>query len=363
MRKTLVLMLAVASLVLGCASRVPVSTMPSSPATAEPVPPTSEPMPSAVTPSPTLVAMPRGTVDPDIYVDIYDVDKAWAGTTIFPDNHNSERPRIIEVNMLGEIIWEYLVPQDLKQYTNPGFDVEMLPNGNILFVLPRNGICEIDRSGKVVWSYLTAEVSHDADRLPSGNTLFVFGAEDQKSSAQVREINSKGETVWAWYARDYFDKSPYADIYLEGWTHTNAVTRLESGNAIISLRNFGFVVEVDPKGAVVRTIGEGALRNQHDPEPLPGEVLLLADHSEPQRAAEISLKTGEVIWEFALQRQLVRDANRLPNGNTLITGGTALVEVTREGEVVWQLRLRQVIEREQASGQGFYKAERIGSNR
>jgi hypothetical protein len=54
---------------------------------------------------------------------------------------------------------------------------------------------------------------------------------------------------------------------------------------------------------------------------------------------------------------LIRDADRLPNGNTLITLGTRVVEVTREGRIVWQLRVRG----EEKPGVGaFFQAERIG---
>jgi hypothetical protein len=307
--------------------------------------------------------MPRGTLDPEIYVDVYHSDRAWAGTTLLPDNHNIERPRIIEVNMLGEVIWEYVLPGNLKQYTNPGFDVEPLPNNNILFVLPGKGVYEIDRDGDIVWSYLDSKVSHDADRLPNGNTLVVFGNEDQISDAQVKEVNPKGGIVWAWYARDHFNKAPYKDIYDQGWTHTNAVLRMQNGNTLISPRNFNFLVEVDPQGAVVRTIGEGILKKQHDPEILPNGNILLANHRKPHSAVEIDSKTGRIVWQYAMPERStwpVRDANRLPNGNTLITGATKIVEVTPEGEVAWQLILKGVtIGREDAAGLGFYKAERI----
>ncbi|MEK7873768.1 MAG: hypothetical protein AAB502_07940, partial [Chloroflexota bacterium] len=40
------------------------------------------------------VAMPRGTPDPDLRVDVYDTGAAWAGTTLLADNHNLDRPRI-----------------------------------------------------------------------------------------------------------------------------------------------------------------------------------------------------------------------------------------------------------------------------
>lgn len=316
--------------------------------------------------SATPVPMPRGTVDPDFEVEVHQSDMAWAGTTLLRDNHNLERPRIIEVNMLGEIIWEYLVPQNLKQYTNPGADVELLPNNNVLFVLPLNGVYEIDRSGKVVWSYLTKKISHDADRLPNGNTIFVFGAFDQKEDPQVTEVNPKGEIVWVWHARDHFAKPPYASISDEGWTHTNAVTRLSDGNTLISLRNFNFMVEVNPRGSVVRTIGEGTFQHQHDPEVLSnGNVLVANSGATRQWAVEIDPKTGKIVWQFPgfAQQPTPRDADRLPNGNTLMTTPTNIVEITPEGSVVWQLVLKVVIEKEKARSQGFYKAQRVGVRR
>ncbi|MFC1905247.1 aryl-sulfate sulfotransferase [Chloroflexota bacterium] len=304
--------------------------------------------------------MPRGTPDPEINVPIYQPDKAFSGTTILADNHNPERPRIIEVNMMGEILWQYLVPQGLRQFTNPGFDIEPLASSNVLFVLPRAGVYEVNRKGEVVWSYLTDKISHDADRLPNGNTMLVFGADDQVSDAQVKEVNSQRQIIWSWYARDHFYKPPFSKIYDQGWTHTNAASRLPSGNTLISMRNFNFIAEVDAKGAAVGTIGEELLHYQHDPEVLPNDNILVVDHSEPHRLVEIDTKTGQLIWEFKVPRQLVRDTNRLPNGNILITGGTIIIEITPQSEVVWRLELKDlVLEKREAAGRGFYKAERI----
>lgn len=317
--------------------------------------------------------MPRGTKDLDISVDTYQSETAWAGTTLLPDNHDGAKPRIIEVNMLGEIVWQYLVPQDLRRSgrlgagINPGFDVELLANNNTLFVSPGNGVHEIDRKGNLIWSYSDKKVSHDADRLPNGNTLIAFGDSDQKNDAQVKEVNPKGESVWAWYAKDYFDKPPYNSISNEGWTHTNAVSRLPNGNTLISLRNFNLVVEADSKGMVVRTYGEGIFKHQHDPEMLLDGNILVANHGLPQRAIEVDPKTGRIVWQspgFAQDNIPVRDANRLPNGNTLVTGTTEIVEVTPKGEIVWRLRLQGVsFTRQEAVGRGFYKADRISAQK
>jgi hypothetical protein len=86
-------------------------------------------------------------------VDMYDPQKAYNGTILIPDNYDKDHPRIIEVDMEGEIIWEYAVPDNLKQNTNPGFDVERLQNGHTLITYSRYGIVEIDYAGNVVWEH------------------------------------------------------------------------------------------------------------------------------------------------------------------------------------------------------------------
>lgn len=305
--------------------------------------------------------MPRGTKDPNLIVDIYQPDRVWAGTTLLTLNHDPQRRRIVEVNMLGEVVWEYLVPQR-------GFvEAELLSNNNLLYTVGQIGIFEIDRSGMTVWSYMDRRASHDADRLLNGNTIFV-NADDQKSDPQVIEVNPQGQIVWEWYAKDHFDRPPYRDIVsMEGhWTHTNAVTRLPNGNTLVSTRNFNIVVEVDPKGKVVGTYGEGILVEPHDPEVLPNGNILAASHNTPERAVEIDPKTNRIVWQFGgfpQRDKPVRDANRLPNGNTLITANTRIVEVTPDGKIVWQFAQQGIPPAERQVMTAFYKADRISLQR
>ncbi len=268
--------------------------------------------------------------------------------------------------MLGEIVWEYAIPEELGTHSNTGLDVELLPSDNILFVLPHNGVYEVDRDGNIVWSYADPKISHDADRLGNGNTLIVWGGGDTVEDAQVKEISPDGDIVWAWYAKDESDKPPFDEISNQGWTHMNSAERLPNGNTLLSPRNFQLLVEVGPDGAVVRTIGEGILHNVHDPEVLSDGNILLANHNPPHRAEEIDPNTNAVVWQsMGFQRATwpVRDANRLPNGNTLIVGTTTIVEVTSDRRIVWQLTLtNDTFVRESPPGYGFYKAERISSN-
>jgi len=300
-------------------------------------------------------------IDPDIEIKVYDKNRAWPGTTLFADNHIKGQPRVIEVDMEGRIIWEYQLPPHLRKHNNPGFDVEGLANGNVLLMLPRYGVQEINRAGTVVWSYIDHKVSHDADRLANGNTLVVFGHNDQPGDNQVKEIDKSGKVVWKWQARKHFWRESFKDMFNQGWTHTNGAERLANGNTLISLRNFNIVAEVNPAGKVVRTMGKGLLWHPHDPEMLADGRLLTANHT-ANRAVEIDPASGEMVWSFSPNqgKWRVRGADRLPNGNTLITDATQIAEITREGEIVWLLKMNGITyEKGVWPRYGFFKAQRL----
>ncbi|MDD5111934.1 MAG: aryl-sulfate sulfotransferase [Candidatus Altiarchaeota archaeon] len=314
-----------------------------------------------VTTTSTTLRVPEGIIDPDFEVVAYDSALAWNGTNILSDNHVEGRPRIVELNMYGEIIWEYVLPSEFKDYTNPGFDVELLPSGTILFVLPRKGVYEIDRQGSVVWSFPDTMVSHDADRLANGNTLIAFGSNDRPGDLNVREVDPRGKLVWSWSAKnEFYDQ--FKGMNIEGWTHTNAVERLSNGNTLVSLRNFDTIVEVNPDGGVVQKIAMDGMDNNHDPEQLGNGNILYATHAKPQRAVELENGTWREVWNYTVKRQMawpLRDADRLPNGNTLITGSTVILEVTRNWTIAWQLNLKtQAFDMKEASQFGFYKTQR-----
>jgi len=317
---------------------------------------------SASSTTSTTVRSPEGKVDPDFEVAIYDPTLAWSGTNLLPDNHVEERPRIVELNMYGEIVWEYVLPDEFKEYTNPGFDVELLEGDTILFVLPRKGVYEIDRQGNVIWSFPDPKVSHDADRLPNGNTLIAFGNNDRPGDLNAREIDSRGNLVWSWSAKSAF-YDQFKDMNDEGWSHTNAVERLSNGNTLVSLRNFDTIVEVNPDGDVVQKISMDSMDNNHDPEQLANGNILYATHAKPHRAIELENGTWREVWNYTVKQQSawpLRDADRLPNGNTLITGSTVIIEVTPEGEIAWRLNLKiQPLDKKQSSQLGFYKTQRI----
>ncbi len=298
-------------------------------------------------------------------VDIWKKGKACNGTTLFADKISQDNPGIVEVDMEGKIIWEYRLPDELKEYIVPGMDVKRLPNGNTLFVCPRSGVYEVNKAGNIVWSHKDNKISHDADRLPNGNTIYVFGADDQKQDAQVTEINKDGHVVWEWHVNEHLDELTYNPLHLVGgFTHANAVTRLPNGNTLITLRNFNCLVEVNKKGDIVKTIRKDIISSPHDPELLcNGDILVACQPSHTTKQTPIPVnefkngrpmfypvlqfnpETTEINWLLTLDnletRGIVTDADRLPNGNTLLLTTLQIIEVTPKKEIVWRLKVNK----------------------
>jgi hypothetical protein len=284
-----------------------------------------------------------------------------------------ERPCIVEVDHAGRVQWRHCV---YSQRGDRGalLDAALLPSGNILFTWTHHGIYEIDRSGRTVWKHEDGGASHDADRLPNGNTLY-NRAWEPKGAEVVVEVDRDGRKVWSWTGMAAFDRAPFSEVESEGWMHVNAVTRLANGNTLISIRNFNTVVEVDPAGRVAWSITfagetraglrtEGRIRgvHNHEPEILPDGRLLVALR-EPNRFVEIDRETETVVWSWTHPEgpqvlHLNREVNRLPNGNTLVSAEDRLIEIAPDGAMVWQMHAPAG-----SQPRKFHKAIRIAADK
>ncbi len=309
-----------------------------------------------------------GPPEPALLVDIFDETKAYSGKTLFATVFD-DGPKVFEIDMAGTITWTYDIPKEFAAYTNPGMDTERLPGDNVLIVLPRHGFMEVDRSGNTVRLHEDPGISHDADRLSNGNTLYAFGANDPPDVAVVKEIDPEGNIVWVWNPFSHYGREPYLGISDEGWAHTNAVTRASNGNTLVSLRNFNLTVEVDGNGNVVWEYDWTRLGGDH-PDPHEPELneadntlLVCLQNDSPHIAAMIGRDSREPVWTYENSSiRTSRDCDRLPNGNILIvgvlkeSGESVMIEVTVQGEIVWRLKL---INYPAGNSPGyFYKAER-----
>jgi hypothetical protein len=203
---------------------------------------------------------------------------------------------------------------------------------------------------------------HDVDRLDDDRLLV---ADIDRDRAYV--VNTTTDALeWEWDAQSAYDTSS-GGPYPEDWTHLNDVESVEIDGrdvVMLSLRNQDQVVFVDPDRGLLEewTLGSeddyDTLYEQHNPDFIPpergGPALLVAD-SENGRVVEYQREDGdwERTWTWRDERlQWPRDADRLPNGNTLVTdsNGNRILEVAPNGSVVWSADL------------GFpYEAERLGT--
>ncbi|PGF16910.1 arylsulfotransferase (asst) [Natrinema sp. CBA1119] len=194
----------------------------------------------------------------------------------------------------------------------------------------------------------TAAEWHDMDRIDERHVLVADIVADQ-----VFIVDTETEIVeWLWDAQSEFPLES-GHSFPNDWTHINDVEYIEDGRMegriMVSVRNQNRVVFLDREEGLLEnwTLGgendADVLNEQHNPDFIPesrgGPAVLVAD-SENGRIKEFQREDGEWnrswLWEDD-RIQWPRDADRLPNGNTLITDthGNRVIEVDESGDIVW----------------------------
>lgn len=312
-----------------------------------------------------------------------DKDKAFPGLTLFAPQTGGGAVYLIDLD--GEVVHQWQMPYPPGMYgyltehrtliyngRTPGLNGRFIDSG------PWKGgaLLEADWNGEVLWEVRHPDQHHDGIRLANGNVLLLCLAElPQEIAGRVRggrpgsehngkmhgdylvEMTIDGRVVWEWCSWEHL--APETDCIVNAqdsrkeWTHGNGLAELPDGNLVVSFRLISTVIIIERRtGAVIWKLGPEMLNNQHAPTSLPSGNLLifdngthrLDDHLPYSRAIEVDPKTKRVVWSYqdtpstAFFSPLISNAQRLPNGNTLICEGVfgRLFEVTHEGEVVWE---------------------------
>ncbi|MFW6189633.1 MAG: aryl-sulfate sulfotransferase [Planctomycetota bacterium] len=262
---------------------------------------------------------------------------------------------------------------------------------NIVEGLARVHAFEVNWDGEVRWENLMIN-HHHIHKTPDGTYMFLtedrrhFEAFDgaELIGDQIVEWDPRTSRVaWNWHLFDHHEP----EVERHDYSHSNTIEPdPRDGSYYVSCRNMNSILKVDrATGAIVWRLGVGGdfeidpadqFYHQHSPELQPNGNLLIYDNGtgrpeevggEYSRAVELEIDTGAMTarraWEWRPEEPLYTpiwgDADRLPNGNTLMVFGTRTegdttryFEVTPEGEVVWDVELCP-------SGWGSYRAERI----
>jgi len=187
---------------------------------------------------------------------------------------------------------------------------------------------------------------HDIDRINETHLVVADIINDSVYTVDTRD----NSIVWEWKASDVYTRDQGGKS--GDWTHINDVEVLPDGRIMASLRNMDSVVFLNQSsGEWVMdeswTLGEDGdhetLFEQHNPDYIPkeqgGPAVLVGD-SENTRIVEYQRVDGEWIqtWSWRdVRLQWPRDADRLPNGNTLIvdSNGNRIVELDENDDIVW----------------------------
>lgn len=293
----------------------------------------------------------------------------------------------------GESHWGYRadVPDLRGDIDVRTVDEGVLVGGtNIMEGLSRVMAFVVSWDGRIVWENLMAN-HHHIHRTPEGH--FMFLTTDRRSfdkygkdllGDQIVEWDPAcNRIVWNWHLFDHHEPERDRPDY----SHCNTVEPdPRDGSLYLSCRNMNSILKIDrTSGEILWRLGQNGdfemdpadrFYHQHAPELQPNGNLLLFDNGtgRPEevggqfsRALELAIDeakmTAAAVWDYRHEPDLYcpiwSDADRLPNGNTLIVFGTRTegdttryVEVTPEGEVVWEVELSP-------SGWGTYRAERM----
>ena len=268
---------------------------------------------------------------------------------------NDKKPaRLVSVGPHGATRWMYNGSKYGAQWF---YDVDPLSNGNLLVTSTVPGdtvVFALDpRSGERVWTErFDAKDTHDID-LINDDQLLVANLRNLNESTGISNDRlfiydrSKGEIVWEWKFNKLYPKSTDGG-YSGDWSHANDIDKINEGSYLVSPRNFDQVIVVNrTAGDIEMRLGSDGdhhtLFEQHNPDYLNGRngtpTILVAD-SENDRVVEYrKTENGwNRTWSLSGEFNWPRDADRLPNGNTLVvdTLNHRIVEVTPTGEVVWE---------------------------
>src|SRR3954471_3450576 len=228
----------------------------------------------------------------------------------------------------GQIEWKYPLS------TRDGW---VLPNGNLLLTVsqstnyPGGGVVELTREQKVLFEYKgTQSEVNTAQKLANGNIVLT----EAGPKPRLLEIDAHGKTLV-----EFPLQCQLTNFHMQ----SRMTRKLPNGNYLVPQLLDKVVREYDRSGKVQ---WETATPNWPFTAIRLANGNTLIDCTYGNLSIEVDL-AGKTVWQISnddLPSPLIKDAcgaQRLPNGNTVITSygiganRTKLIEVTPEKKVVW----------------------------
>jgi hypothetical protein len=310
-----------------------------------------------------------------------DAARACPGFTLFAPTGGRE-VQLVDLHGATVHTWKTPYPPGLYGYlTDRGtlFFNGQIPNDTFIGKSPFMGgaALEMDWQGNVLWEVRRPDHHHDGRLLKNGNLILMCAKELPREMARrvqggrpgtevngtaiwadyLVEITTTGDVVWEWRTWEHLDPetdrlTAVQDDRAE-WTHGNSVFEQPDGDLLVSFRNISTVIRIDRRtGNIAWKLGAPPLAGQHAPHLLPNGHILIFDNGPHRldesfpfsRVIEVDPATKDIVWKYQEPRPFnfysprISNAQRLPNGNTLVNEGVfgRFFEVTPAGDVVWE---------------------------
>jgi hypothetical protein len=303
---------------------------------------------------------------------------AHPGLNLYSSRH---RASALLIDMEGRVLHRWEVEEEREPH-RPWMHVEPRPDGSIFAITKDHDLAKHDWASNLIWRR-RMRAHHDLAVHADGR-LFVLvrgpethtfrGEEIPLLTDGIAVLSPDGELqrrvplfpllrgeVWRnrlERVRERAREASRAELLRPGGVadvlHVNSIDFLHRaipgvaprGAVLLSSRSLSRVVILSPELDEVLWIwGASELQGQHDATQLDDGHLLIFDNGSRRgssRALEMDPTTGEIVWTYDapdLFSRLRGGAQALPNGNVLITESDRghVIEVTREGELVWEL--------------------------
>ncbi len=329
----------------------------------------------------------------DQTITVHQRDTASAGWNFYVSSHS---PEATLMDMDGNVVhrwnlsarqaWPALPDENIPYHSKDFWRRAVLfPNGDVIANFEALGLVKVDKDSQLIWSVLNL-AHHDLDVAPNGDIYVLtqaFRVVKEADSGPVVEdslsvLDANGQEKRRISLLQCVVKLVHelgVDLPIDlgrEVTHANTVEVLDgsaehlspafkAGNVLVSLRSLNLLAVLDmdseqfvwhlasgyPLAGGVTEKSGLFFCGQHEPTLLPNGHMLLFDNQGIQGEStvwEFDPITREVFWKYRGDRHhpfysaICGTAQRLPNGNTLITESDngRVFEVTREHEIVWE---------------------------
>ena len=334
-----------------------------------------------------FTAGPLPALLPALELTVHDDGRMQPGWTLFNlSNHYDKVPLLLAlVDEQGRYRWYH---QRATSSSGAATSVYLMDEGLLVggtYDSGRIWPALIDWEGTVLWER-ELDMHHDIYPVDDGTWLWLGHADgcpnDIPNGGTInRYERDADETTWTWSFCDNYLPDPI----VKDWDHLNAVLPFPNDEdaVLISAKHQFALFKIDTEaGEVVWRLGKDGdftrtdgdtnpFTNQHAPEFVDEDEILVFDNGvddwrEESGAVQVRFDedamTYEVVWSWypdpPIYAPIWSDADRLENGNTLVTFGrrgegidSHIIEVTPEGDRVWQLTTPK--------SWGWYRSHRV----